>query len=123
MNHREIVQIAVRCLAELEGRPHHSASFKEISRKQGIPLAECVRVLRQLYAAGIVTLEEAGKVTLQRSMDELTALDILQAVWAKNRIRPAFQMWVGADRGPAAHKTLEFVRWARLGGKEAYVNG
>jgi DNA-binding IscR family transcriptional regulator len=118
MNYRQRVQFAVQCLEELEAHAQRPVSFQDISQKQSIPLAECTLVVRQLADAGIVSLKENGTVALERPIDEITALELLTAVWTRDRIQPAFRMLVGEDRGPVMRKTLKFVRLVQSVGAE-----
>ncbi|SRR5258708_4893676 len=123
MNPKRIVQFAVLCLELLDSGVGKPMSYQEISRKLGIPLNECERVLRCLSHAGIVKFAEGSGVILLRPVEEITALEILEAVWAPEETRCAFQMLVGAERGPALRKTLEFVRRIQRDGKDSIING
>src|SRR5436305_1682186 len=109
MNQQQVIQFAVRCLSELDAQAGEAISYHEIARRLGIPLMDCVRVLRSLINAGIVRLASAGLVRLSRPIEELTALEIVDAVWAKADKAAAFQMLVGANQSMECRKTLEII--------------
>jgi len=112
MNHQRVVQLAVICLQELDEHAGQAVSFQEISQRRGIPLPECAHVIRQLSKAGIVDLADDDQAVLRRDIEELTALEILQAMWAPAIDSPAFQFVLG-HRG-AAQTTQSFIAsaWA-----------
>ena len=119
MNPTQIVQFAVLCLTELDAHQGKAVSCEEISLRQGIPLPECIHIIRRFQHAGIVDVVMPGRVLLRRPVEELTALEIVEAVWAKEDARTPFRMLLGGDRGLACRKTLEYVRRTSLAG----ING
>lgn len=121
MNHETVVQFAVQCLQELDAHAGEALSFKEISQRQGIPLLECTQVIRRLGHAGIVELAETGRVVLRRPVEELTALDILEAVWTHAAARPDFQLLMG--NRVAIEATLAYVQRREASGTDFALNG
>ncbi len=71
---------AIMYLAQLN--PGTRASTAQIAREQRIPLTFLAKIVSQLSAAGIVraTRGAHGGVTLARSADEITLLDIVEAI-------------------------------------------
>jgi DNA-binding IscR family transcriptional regulator len=120
MNHEQVVQHAVLCLQALDDAAK-PLTPREISSRQGIPLPECARILRQLCEAGILLATENGRMALNGSVEEVTSMDLLEAVWGQPE--PFFRMWVGGQEGPRFHKTVAWVTQdqVRAGGCE--ING
>jgi Rrf2 family protein len=71
---------AIMYLAQLN--PGTRASTAQIAREQQIPLTFLAKIVSQLSAAGIVraTRGAHGGVTLARGADEITLLDIVEAI-------------------------------------------
>jgi len=101
------VQVAVMCLQELDAQAGKALSSREISQRRGISLSECTSILQRLSRAGIVELATTGLAVLRRPVEELTALDILQAVWNQTKKQSTFEMMVGHSQ--AVETTLAFV--------------
>lgn len=123
MNSAKSVQYALMCLEALERHGSESLSAQAISREQGIPLPECQVILRCLEVAGIVVLS-AQKYKLGRSTTELTALEVLQALWtlpAPEKAVPAFQLLYGPNRGTDFRRTLHAA--GRIGAALPVVEG
>jgi DNA-binding IscR family transcriptional regulator len=112
MNYRQRVQYALLCLRELDSREGDFASLLDISRAQGIPLADCREVFKHLAQAGIVNFSESNQISLQRAMDEVTALDLMQAIAQPLRVLPTFRMLVKPTLR-AVRTTLHAMRWAK----------
>ena len=110
------VQLAVMCLQELDAQAGKGMTFREISERRNIPMADCTSVIQRLCAAGIVDLTSADRVVLKRPVDQLTALDILQAIW-KQAISPNFQTLIGTS--DALRFTVAYVQ----GQGVAAING
>jgi DNA-binding IscR family transcriptional regulator len=122
MNHQRTVQFAVMCLQELDQHPAEGLSAKEISRAQGVPFEECVRILESLRHAGIVGRGMPGTFVLLRPVEEITAMDILQSVWAPNAEQPVFRLMYVGRRVAAAKTTREFV-YAHAETESSTING
>ena len=71
---------AILYLAQLD--PGTRASTAQIAREQHIPLTFLAKIVSQLSAAGVVraTRGAHGGVTLARPADEITLLDIVEAI-------------------------------------------
>jgi DNA-binding IscR family transcriptional regulator len=86
MNHNiNLVPMAMACLQELDSDPNGALTPEEISRRQGVPLEECLYILRQFEEAGILRRQAGDRLELARAPEELTALDILQALWKRSQ--------------------------------------
>jgi DNA-binding IscR family transcriptional regulator len=109
MNHQEVVQYAVLCLRALEDHAGEKLTVKQISRLQGVPVEECQRILGRLCNAGIVELVGPGLVQLAKPVDEITAIELLEAVWAPEEAMPEFRMLVGGTRGYRLETTLRVI--------------
>ena len=120
---RQTVQIALLCLETLEQLTPHAMSPQDLSRRQGLPLPECLGILRRLSNAGIVEMRDERHVRLCRPVEELTVLDVLQALWSPEVRTGTFQMFVGGNRRIALRKTLEFVRRDQASDADSTVNG
>ena len=105
-------QYALMCLQELNQCHSEALSPLDISARQGIPLPECEEILHRLEEAGLVDCPEAKHFALSRPVEELKALEILQALWAPQKKAAAFKMLFESER-PALRKTLEAVSSAR----------
>ena len=121
MKNQRIVQLAVMCLQALNAQAGQAVSPQEISRSQGVPLEECLRILRQFNTAGIVQYAEAGKVRLVRPVEDLTALEILEALWTMDSSQPEFRMLLKESRGAKLHVMLQLAERAKEEGIE--ING
>src|SRR5665213_682557 len=77
-NNSVMVHYAVACLEGL----HSPATPRDLSRSQRVPLEECLHILRQLESAGIVRENAQGLIERTCSIEELTALQVLQALWS-----------------------------------------
>jgi DNA-binding IscR family transcriptional regulator len=108
MNNRMTVQYALLCLQELD--QHHSEALAPhvISARQGIPLPECEGILHRLEEAGLIDSPENEHFALTRPIEELKALEILQALCVPQKKAPAFRILYQSER-PALRKTLEAV--------------
>jgi DNA-binding IscR family transcriptional regulator len=123
MKHQQVVQFAVQCLQALDANQGKPLSLHALSRTQGVPYAECVSVISRLDRAGIVELAAGGSVALRRPVEDLTALEIIQAVWSFQDARPAFRMLIGAHRGIRSKVTRQFVRSAQTADEGGLLNG
>ena len=121
MNHRQLVQFAAMCIAELDEQGGRSLSLQQLSRNQGIPFPVCRKIIRRLDLAGIVKVTD-GKIVLLRSAEEMTALDVLEAIWSSKEALPAFRMVVGGQ-GVKMRTTLDYIRRAQLNRAEESING
>lgn len=118
MENRQTVQFALQCLEKLEETANRTLSAHDISRAQGVPENECVDLLRRLTRAGILEECGEGKMRLQRPLEEFTALDILQALWAKETKKSTFRMLAGDST--ASRLTVEYVRRTEESGEEKF---
>jgi DNA-binding IscR family transcriptional regulator len=112
MNNRTLIQYAVMCLQELDQHTHQFLSSRDISKNQGIPRTDCDAVLQRLALAGLIESAEAGQFSLRTPIEDLKALDIIQAVSTPVTVQPAFKLLFSAQK-TALRKTLETTRWAQ----------
>ncbi len=108
MKKDQVVQFAAMCLHALDANPGKALSPKEISRYEGVPIRDCQKIIRQLNRAGIVKFVDRTSVQLLRPVEEITALELLEALWAREVTLPEFLMLVGG-RGMRLEKTLEAI--------------
>ena len=123
MNQRQTVQIALLCLEALSQTSQKNMTPQDLSRQQGLPLPVCLSTVYRLIQAGIVELREDGSLHLCRSLEDLTALEILNAVWASEKKQPAFRMLVGGKRAGVLQKTLEWIHAEQARKTDSYING
>jgi Rrf2 family protein len=74
---------AVRAVLELALRPEgERVSSEEIARNQNIPVAFLTKICARLAAAGVVVTQRGvnGGVRLARSPDQITLLDVIEAI-------------------------------------------
>jgi len=107
MNNQQSVQQALMCLEALEAHSAESLSSQDISRLQGVPHAQCVVILTRLEAGGIVRCIGPDAYRLERPLGEMTAFEILEALWAPVEKQPVFQLLFGPAKGPAFKRTLQ----------------
>ncbi len=112
MNSQMTVQYALMCLQELDAHNSKAISPRDISARQGIPLPECEGILHRLEEAGLIDSPENEHFALTRPIEELKALEILQALWAPQKKTTAFKILFQSAQ-PALRKTLEAVSSAR----------
>jgi DNA-binding IscR family transcriptional regulator len=106
MNSRQTVQHALMCLEAFELHSTESLSSEDISHLQGIPRAQCHAILARLEAGGIVRRLGPDAYRLERPLGELTAFEILEALWAPVEKQPVFKLLFGPAQGPALKRTL-----------------
>ncbi len=80
MNNSVMVRYAVACLEGLD-RP---VSSGDLSRSTDVPLPECLQLVRQFKAVGLVQETAEGLFSRTCAMEELTALQVLQAIWTRD---------------------------------------
>ena len=78
MDNSVMVHYAVACLEGLET----PLAPRDLSRSQDVPLEECLQILRQFEAAGLVRENALGTFERTRSIEQVTALEVLQALWS-----------------------------------------
>lgn len=79
MNHSQLASYAVACLEGLD----HPQAPRELSRSQHVPFEDCLAILERLEAAGLVRENAQGLIEVCVALEQITALEVLQAVWAK----------------------------------------
>ncbi|OGR90511.1 MAG: hypothetical protein A2992_07500 [Elusimicrobia bacterium RIFCSPLOWO2_01_FULL_59_12] len=121
MKNKRIVQFAVMCLQAFGANEGRALSPQEISKHQGVPLEDCLNIIKRFRSAGIVAAASREKVILARPVEDLTAVEILEALWAVDATRLDLQMLVGGNHGRRAEKTLECV--ARITAEGFEING
>ena len=77
MNQSRMVHYAVACLEGLD----IPLAPRDLSRSQKVPFEDCLHILEQFEAAGLVRKNAKGLVERNCSIEELTALEVLQALW------------------------------------------
>ena len=92
MENKLTIQYALQCIEELAHEPLGRLSLKDLSRRRGIPHAVCRDVLCRLQEAGILSVDEKNCFGLVRPIEDITSLDILEAMWAKRAHFPAFKV-------------------------------
>lgn len=103
MNNAHDVQQALMCLEALDEQAGLTAF--DISRRQGIDLSQCETLLSHLADGGLLLAHEGG-YRLAKPLQDIAALEVLQAVWSPPRRNTPFQLLFGPPRGPAFHRTL-----------------
>ena len=78
MNQSRMVYYAVACLEGLD----IPMAPRDLSRAQQVPLEDCLKILRQFEAAGLVREDARGFFERTRSIDHLTALEVWKALWS-----------------------------------------
>ena len=78
MNQSRMVHYAVACLEGLD----IPMAPRDLSRSQKVPFEDCLHILQQFEAAGLVRKNAQGLIERRCSIEEVTALDVLQALWA-----------------------------------------
>jgi hypothetical protein len=78
MNQPQMVHYAVACLEGLD----IPMAPRDLSRSQKVPLEDCLHILRQFEAAGLVRKNAQGFFERTCSIEQVTALEVLQALWS-----------------------------------------
>jgi hypothetical protein len=111
MNHSVMVRYAVACLEGLES----PVALRDLSQTQHVPLEDCQHIVRQFESAGIVRENERGLIERTCSIEDLTALQILQALWSSPS-RTAIRMLYGKSELIAEQVTrcvVDAAAWPR----------
>jgi DNA-binding IscR family transcriptional regulator len=95
MNKTEIVELALKILTELDRDERRTIPVEVLSRE--LETGDISTLINRLSVAGIVTLGPGREVSLNCPLDNLTALDVLQAVWGKPAERQAIRVLYGAS--------------------------
>jgi len=82
MNDNTAIQAALKCLLQLDENP---ATAEDISERSGVELATCRQLLARLRRAGIVTLDAQYRFALLAGMEDLSTVDLIDAVWVTPR--------------------------------------
>jgi DNA-binding IscR family transcriptional regulator len=112
MNSQLNVQYAVACLKQLGDSQASGMRGADLGRLCGVPSDVLPDLLERLCQAGLVSVTEEGLYRLTRALEELTALEVLQAVWTEPKKQTPFRLLYQAARG-ATRKTLEAVAFAQ----------
>jgi DNA-binding IscR family transcriptional regulator len=108
MSTRLDVQQALACLKALDEHPETPLDAQEITQRKGIPYDTVREIIQRLHAAGIVECHEDGRVQLEKPTEELTSLEILEALWAPPAA-PSFRMLIAQRDGQRVGLTLQAV--------------
>jgi DNA-binding IscR family transcriptional regulator len=92
MENKLTVQYAVQCIEELANDPAGRLSLSDISQRRGIPEDDCRDILDRLEKAGILSIDDRHRFELSRPIEEITSLEVLQALWTERAKFPAFQV-------------------------------
>lgn len=84
----QTVEYALRAVAYLAQNCESACTTEQIARSTNVPQAYLAKVLQSLLRSGITQSQRGikGGIRLARSADELTMLDVVQAVDPINRI-------------------------------------
>ena len=84
----QTTEYALRLVVQLASRPDQPVTIPELARATKIPSGYLAKVLRQLARAGLVHSQRGpnGGSVLTRAPEELTVLDVVQAVDPLKRI-------------------------------------
>lgn len=122
MKSQQLMQYAVLCLQALDANEGKPLSLLDLSHTQGVPFPTCVRLIHRLNKAGIVEVS-GGAVILRRPVEELTALEIVQAVWSAPEQQDRVRILVGGTRGLRSEITWSYLRAAENAGLYGECNG
>ena len=122
MKNQQFVQYAVLCLQALDANGGRPLSVQDLSHSQGVPFATCVRLINRLSDVGIVEVTSDG-VTLRRPVEDLTALEIVQAIWSDKEKSTGFRMLVGGVRGMRAKVTRALAQITESSDSYGVCNG
>lgn len=120
MNPQKLARYAALCVEELDAHSGNPLSVQDISLRKGIPLSECKSVFHALSQAGIIRLVAAEHAVLLRQ--DVTALELVQAVWAKASAQQDFQMLFGGHHGKTMQTTWTYLMHSQPSSEEA-LNG
>jgi hypothetical protein len=114
MNKSEVVPFALELLQKLDGMPMKSLPVSELigSNDQISTLA----LLEQFAEAGIIEFRSGNQAQLRRPLEDLTPLDVLNAVWGKASRIPDFDWIYSAGQPSYRIKTREAVEKAFVSG-------
>jgi Rrf2 family protein len=84
----QTTEYALRLVVQLASQPDRPVTIPELARSTRIPAGYLAKVLRQLARAGLVHSQRGpnGGSVLARAPEELTVLDVVQAVDPLKRI-------------------------------------
>lgn len=109
MNHTQTMQDAAACLKQFQHCPT-GRSAQDIASAEGIPVARCSTILDRLAQAQLIHAVDEGRFRLS---GDVTALDVLNAVWTAPAA-PDFHMLFGTRRGSAKLvRQLSRREWAQ----------
>jgi Rrf2 family transcriptional regulator, nitric oxide-sensitive transcriptional repressor len=85
----QTVEYALRAAVDLASRGGEPATTEEVARRTQVPVAYLAKILQGLARAGIVKSQRGvgGGVALAKAPDELTILEVVNAVDPIRRIR------------------------------------
>jgi DNA-binding IscR family transcriptional regulator len=112
MENKLTIQYALQCIEELANEPLGRLSLQDLSRRRGIPTDVCRDVLRRLEEAGILSADDQRRFGLIRPIEEITSLEILEALWTERLHLPAFKV-LYQHPSRAIKTTLHAVRVAQ----------
>ena len=92
MDKKLAVQYAVQCLETLAHSPTGKLTTQDISGQSGVPFALCQKVMSRMEYAGIVALGPDDRYGMQKPLEEITALAIVQACWNYSPHLPKFKI-------------------------------
>lgn len=122
MNQQQLLQVALACLKAIDDDASGALSPLEISRRQGLPMKDCLAVVHKLSRAGFISLPEDGRAALRCDLSAITALELLSAVWAPEPEAPDFQMLYGGSHGQRYATTTTYLQ-RMAGDDEEVLNG
>src|SRR5258706_2229206 len=110
------VQYALECLQAIDLKNPTPLTTHEIGKQQGIPIDICQKILDSLVHAGILEADECQRYRLRTDIEELTSLEILQAIWTPAPRVTSFRILFAKDSG-ALQTTLQAVTTAPEAGE------
>ena len=78
MNQSQMVHYAVACLEGLD----IPMAPRDLSRSQNVPYGDCLHILQQFEGAGLVRKNDRGTFERACSVEQVTSLEVLQALWS-----------------------------------------
>src|SRR5690349_3772086 len=89
MSNSQTVEFGLLCLQALDQTP--AMTLEDICRDIGVSALNCRQVLDAFESAGIVSQDDNGRYQLEQEIENLTAVEVLEALWYAPVKLPAFR--------------------------------